>query len=821
MKITQQCTGCMACYNKCPQNAIKIVYSEDGFYVPEIEEEKCTHCGLCAKICPQNNDIKSELETNNCYAAAADDIIREKSASGGVFALIAKKVLEDNGYVCGAAFCDKFRQVKHIVINNVNDLSLLQNSKYVQSNINTCLKDVEEILKQGKTVLFSGTPCQIAGLMAYLQKDYANLITTDIICHGIPSPLVWGKYVDEISNDKVLYDASFRDKKQGWHGCYNMEFKFKNKMLRQKGADNLYYRAFFEHLILNACCYNCKYTNLKRVSDITLGDFWGIEQYNQALDDNKGTSLVLINTPKGKEILQDIDFKFFEEVPLKFALEYNPRLHKPSEKNLDNTKFIKAIDKGSILTNIQSNLSPRYEGIIRNFWNIQNFGATLSAYAIQQYFFNHGKNYYLLKTSPSQNFVNDFAQKYLKTTHLVRTEKQYKELNKCTDNFILGTDQVLRGEFVMKNLNHCLFAYTEFKKKRIVFSGSFGYDNLDKLRFIDKKAYSTVIQRFDYISTRETSGVDICKKEFNIKAEYIIDPVFLVDKSLWNDMASDTGSKYQGKIVTYIFHSNDEILKVKEFLKTKYNKESIDLINGEIPPEEFLSAIKNADFVITNSFHGMCFSLIFNKKVLCVKDSELAPARFDSLIELFDIEKLFVNSWNEIYTKKDLFAEYDRDKIEDVINKERIKAENWFEKAVNSPKKFTLRNIFAELRFQAVNFIVLRYLISLYNNRKLLFLLKYSKKKIVFWGASCFLSNLLQKYNIKNKNILGIIDKNTQRHYKRMGDYTIYPVEQLKELKPDIVICSILNNHETVYPQIKAYLQQNYPSIELNPDIFS
>ena len=282
MKITQQCTGCMACYNKCPQNAIKIVYSEDGFYVPEIEEEKCTHCGLCAKICPQNNDIKSELETNNCYAAAADDIIREKSASGGVFALIAKKVLEDNGYVCGAAFCDKFRQVKHIVINNVNDLSLLQNSKYVQSNINTCLKDVEEILKQGKTVLFSGTPCQIAGLMAYLQKDYANLITTDIICHGIPSPLVWGKYVDEISNDKVLYDASFRDKKQGWHGCYNMEFKFKNKMLRQKGADNLYYRAFFEHLILNACCYNCKYTNLKRVSDITLGDFWGIEQYNQA-----------------------------------------------------------------------------------------------------------------------------------------------------------------------------------------------------------------------------------------------------------------------------------------------------------------------------------------------------------------------------------------------------------------------------------------------------------------------------------------------------------------------------------------------------------
>ena len=822
-KITDKCTGCMACYNKCPQNAIKIVYSSDGFYVPCIDKAKCTHCGLCAKICPQNNEIKSNRRIEKCYAAAVSDAgIREKSASGGAFALLAQSVLSNGGYVCGAAFSDEFQKVKHIIINDLKKLDLLQNSKYVQSDINFSLRKVKELLEGGKTVLFSGTACQIAGLKAFLQKDYSNLTTVDILCHGVPSPLVWEKYLNEISGNKKIHRVSFRDKKQGWHNCYNMCFDFFKKSLCQKGADNLYYRAFFEHLILNECCYSCKYTNLNRISDITLGDFWGIDQYNQIYDDNKGTSLVLINTDKGDKLIQKHlnDFLFFEEVPLKYAISRNPRLYRPSDRNLDNKNFVQNINKKSIQTNIKENLCPKYDGVIWNYWNIENFGATLSAYAIQQYFLKRGKNYYLLKIKPSPDFVNDFAKEYLKTTHIVRTKEQFKELNKNTNNFVLGTDQVLRGEFVLQNIKRSLFGYTSYLKKRIVFSGSFGYDNLDKLRAIDKKAYSVVINRFDYVSTRETSGVNICKKEFNINAEYIIDPVFLVDKSLWENMIPDTGDKYKGKIVTYLFRGNEKMFKTIDYIKTKYNREVVNLHNGEIPVPEFLAAIKDAEYLVTNSFHGMCFALIFNKKVICVKNPILAPGRFDSIIELFDIANLFVDDWSEIYNKQEVFENYDRINIENVINNERVKAEHWFNKAVNSPKKITLKNLWAEMIYQITEFIVIKYLISSYNNRKLLFLLKHSKKKIMFWGGSYFLHDLLKKYNIKNKNVLGIIDMNQQRHYKKMGNYTIYPPDKLAELKPDIVICTVLNNHETVYPEVKYYMENTFPEIKLLPDIF-
>lgn len=823
MELTKNCTGCMACYNKCPNNAISIVYNEAGFYTPQINREKCTNCGLCASVCPQTKEVPPKEEPTHCYAVMANDEIRKNSASGGVFAQLALYFLNNGGYVCGAAFSDDFRHVNHIIIDKEEDLIKLQNSKYVQSNIGKVFSEIKSLLESGKDVLFGGTPCQVAGLNNYLGQNYDNLLTMDLICHGIPSPLVWEKYITEISNKRQIKNLSFRNKSKKWGSPYELNVKFTNNTKFTETCNtNLYYRAFFEHLILNDTCYSCKYTNLQRPADITIGDFWGINNFDSNLDDGLGTSFIISNSEKGKKILQNKHnvFKQIQEVPLQYALNGNPRLHTPSEYNLESNEFVINLKRNSIIKNLKTSLNPKYDGIILNFWNIPNFGATLSAYAVQKYFFDRGKNYYLLKIKSSPLFVDEFSKKYLKTTHIVKSPQRLQELNNSTDNFVIGTDQVLREDFVIKDLNKSLLGFTKFAKKRIAFSGSFGNDSLIALNKAEKLLYSKFIKRFDTISTREISGVNICEKEFSINAEYIIDPVFLINKNIWEDIATDTGNKYKGKIITYLFFVDDETDRMLEFLSNKYGKDVIKLENGKISQEEFLSAIKNADFVVTNSFHGMCFSLIFNKKVLCIK--EITSGRFNSIMKLFDIENLFVNSYEEIYSKQDLFAEYDRNKIETVINHEREKAEIWFEKNIEKPKNFSIKKILYELDFKTSIFLLNLYkkILYLYMNRKLIFLAKYSSKKIVFWGASFFLQEFLKKHKLHNKNIIGIIDKNSERWNKKLYDYTIYPPEELAELKPEILICTIKNNHETIYREIKEYVKKNCPSATILPDIF-
>lgn len=174
MELTKNCTGCMACLNKCLNNAIDVVYNEAGFYIPRINEEKCTNCGLCNLVCPQNKTAKTKEEPKVCYAIMANDEIRKNSASGGLFAVIAEEYLKNGGYVCGAAFTDDFRQVNHIIIDKKQDLIKLQNSKYVQSNIGGVFSEIKKLLDNNKEVLFGGTPCQVAGLDSFLGKNYEH-----------------------------------------------------------------------------------------------------------------------------------------------------------------------------------------------------------------------------------------------------------------------------------------------------------------------------------------------------------------------------------------------------------------------------------------------------------------------------------------------------------------------------------------------------------------------------------------------------------------------------------------------------------------------
>ena len=303
---SQDCCGCGACANKCPVKAISMRENEEGFLAPAIDENLCTDCGLCAKACPALNVRYENTTEPECYAAMAEDEIRMKSSSGGIFSLLAEHIIDKGGYICGAAF-NKDWSVSHIIIDNKQDLAKLRGSKYVQSDIENCYRETKKLLDAGKEVLFSGCPCQIAGLYSFLGKKYKQLITIDLVCHGTPSRKVWRKYLEENFDISKITKIDFRDKSFfGWATTMNIYFKNKTTEYHKDAQSDPYFKGFIPCLLSNKHCGKCFYTKLPRQGDISLADWWGIDNFQKGLNDNKGTSQILINSDKGKKLYSNI-----------------------------------------------------------------------------------------------------------------------------------------------------------------------------------------------------------------------------------------------------------------------------------------------------------------------------------------------------------------------------------------------------------------------------------------------------------------------------------------------------------------------------------
>ena len=341
----EYCTGCGACYNICPKNAITMVENDEGFLYPTINS-KCVECGLCKKICPI---LKNEIRDIKPYAYVAinnDNKIRQNSSSGGIFLLLAKYVVKLGGVAFGASFNDKF-EVEHTFIEKEEQLNKLQGSKYVQSVIGETYKQVKDFLKQDRYVLFTGTPCQIEGLKAYLQKDYDKLYTQDIICHGVPSPKVWKKYLKlrEKIDGKKASKIEFRNKDNGWK-LFNIKFTYKDEEYKNNQTKDLFMQSFLRNICLRNSCYNCRFKKKERISDITLADFWGIEQIRPEFDDDNGTSLVIINSTKGQELFEQIkQYIRYDSVSLDDSIKYNPSMIESVNKPKQREKFFKNLDK--------------------------------------------------------------------------------------------------------------------------------------------------------------------------------------------------------------------------------------------------------------------------------------------------------------------------------------------------------------------------------------------------------------------------------------------------------------------------------------------
>ena len=352
----QNCSSCAACANVCVRSAISMQLDAEGFYRPIIDAEKCVQCGACERICPWNKPVENsnvaDVSPKTVAAYAKDESVRLQSSSGGIFTVLAERVLDDGGVVVGVAQTAPTR-FGHIVVENKADLAKLRGSKYVQADVGLVYREVRNLLKAGRKVLFSGTPCQVAGLYAVLGNAVsADLFTVDIVCHGTPSVKVFEKYVRELEKEKSALVSSswFRDKRKGWR-LFSMTstlnhltgngFVFTKTLHGDK-----FLHVFLQNICLNSSCVDCCYGKLPRVADITLGDYWNIAKVHPQMDDNKGTSVVLLNTTPGSMLFESVADKVVQsDSKVEYAIAGNPCIVRSSTPHPKRAEFFANLDK--------------------------------------------------------------------------------------------------------------------------------------------------------------------------------------------------------------------------------------------------------------------------------------------------------------------------------------------------------------------------------------------------------------------------------------------------------------------------------------------
>ncbi len=367
----QDCCGCASCVQSCPKQCIQLVEDEEGFLYPEVDQTICINCGLCEKVCPLLQ-CKQPLPSQRALAVKnRDEEERLASSSGGVFIALAKIILQQGGVVFGAVY-DEHWEVKHSYAENLEGVKPMMGSKYLQSRTEHTYQETERFLKEGRKVLYVGSPCQIAALHAFLRKDYPNLLAVDFSCHGVPSPSVWRKYLDEtfsvnsekssLNNVPVVSDIYFREKKTcGWK---NFSFVVTSKVTSKTGKDSIllsnvhyknpYMRGFLSDIYLRPSCYLCRSKNGVSHSDLTIADFWGINKIMPDFDDDKGVGLVLINSEKGSQYFSQLNMET-RECDLSLAKTLNGGFEQKRKVHPKRANFYKQIQNGKTISQAVEN----------------------------------------------------------------------------------------------------------------------------------------------------------------------------------------------------------------------------------------------------------------------------------------------------------------------------------------------------------------------------------------------------------------------------------------------------------------------------------
>lgn len=715
---TEDCCGCGACANKCGVKAITMQENEEGFLYPVINEDTCTGCEQCLKVCPVLNAKSENTDNPKCYAVMASDEIRSKSSSGGMFTLLAEYILNKGGFVCGAAYDEKWN-VHQIIIDKAADLDKLRSSKYMQSNTGKCYAEIEKLLKSNKEVLFSGTPCQVAGLNTFLGKKYDNLLTVEVLCHGAPSYKIFKKYLDEINIDvSDINYLNFRDKSVSWRSDYLTIDTKDGKRFQKNIPECSYEKGFHAGLYNRLSCAPCKYARLPRQADFTIADWWGISKFAPEMNDTRGTSLVLINNHKAEDIFKEIIPTFYKikEIPLENAKKsVNVTIYRPLERHGMRKKFFNNIENMSLTKAVDICLQNHYDASLTCIWYGSNYGSILVSYSCYKILQNLGLSVLMLEkpkfiwndNAMQPTIARKFGLRHYNVSRVYNSIDDMIYLNHHCDNFVLGSDQMFNPRL---KLEHSFMEYAFSGKNKIAFGPSFGHDNYNvDPQTLERHRY--LIKRFNHIALREKSK-NLCHNIFDIEAEEIIDPSLICPREDFEKLADSATLDIdisQPYMLTYMLDLNPDKVAAINWIAQKLNLRIINIQNldqrqrknlgleylADYTPEQFLKLYKNASFVVTDSYHGTCFSVKFNRPFISIVNTGRGKLRY-KMFEMLGVYERIVDNPAQVYERQDLLQPFDFTKTNEIIKEKTDFAVNWLKNALNnnnSAEKFSKEEI--------------------------------------------------------------------------------------------------------------------------------
>ncbi len=732
-----KCTGCGACVNVCPRGAIELKERNGYFLFPEIDAAKCNQCGLCLKKCPAAAPRPAPSKITNevaygCYVK--DEMERARSSSGGFFQALAKYVLRQGGAVCGAAFTHGCH-LEHVIITDEKDLPPLQRSKYLQSNPGFVYSRIKKLLYAGKNVLFVGTPCQVAALKAVVGESNNNLITVDLLCHGVPPNKLFKEYVDCLTggqSNKVT-NIIFRDKKsEGWnrfHVCFDWP---DGNHYDKYAGDDLYFKAFAENLTLRRSCGDCRYARMPRIGDFTIGDLWEVAEKELMITDNKGTSVVILNSQKAFRVFDEIrtGFNKVKKVEIETVARWN-LLQSHSYLHPNATRFWQSMygrDCSKSIGELIVEALNKDDGVlILNYHDAHtNYGSVLAGYALQEKIksmlgFSPVSIHFwpVERGDPELGDIISFNREKIIATELIHSEWQLKKMCRYFRTYIVGPDIVWRNCGFTGNFYWHLFNFVPFSRNICSYAASFQYDYLcnmtmrdllpRELSRADILERKRLMKRFAHISVREDSGVAICHKNFDVQAEHVLDSVFLLTADDYNKLilnnASDLCEDMKGRRVNYVLNPSScdaKILaKINEDPLSASLCEGMDydkMYKGEdftckgVTVRQWVSAIRDCESLATNSFHGICFALIFRKQFVFLPPSNLASTeRIDSLFRMLGIPHDRYAYTVEDY-ERILATPLDYSKIEPRLNEWIAKSEEYLKRVLADNKPNRMRD---------------------------------------------------------------------------------------------------------------------------------
>lgn len=708
----EKCVACGACENICPTNAIVMNYDENGFMYPYIGEE-CTHCGKCKSVCQVIKPIELYNEPDAYAVWNKKEEIRKKSSSGGFFSIIAQYVINKGGIVFGAVYANDFKSVYISEAKTMTEVALMRGSKYVFSETRNSFQLVKKYLDEGKYVLYTGNPCEVAGLIGYLGKPYERLITCDFVCHGANSVKAYRSWLKEFTGNQKIKTLDFRDKSVYKWSTTATAYLENGEEIRQDYENCFWYKGFLEGVTIRENCSECPYAKSERVADFTMADAWQIGRINKAYNDQWGTSLVLVNSKKAKSIYETIRYEMAlcEKISLAEIRKYNGNLNHPQLAHPSRKFFFSHLDKDGYHKSLWYGRGLRWDVGIVGWWFASNYGSALTYYVLGKSIERMGKSVIFIPVPQLNNHNWDvdtqIVEKFMAKHFRIAKKRQYdnlKEVNQFCDSFLLGSDQMWT-ESTTKLVGYSFFLdFADKEKKKIACATSFGASKFNsdlKMRYTARD----YLKQFDAISVRENSGVEICRDKFGINAEQIIDPIFWEGEKVFDEIiikndCNDLPERYllcymldpdceKRDLVQYVAKKNQlKILTVfglKEYEGAK-NNWNIGAIVEKPTIEEFLLLIKNCEFLLTDSHHGTCLGIIFHKNYFAIGNEKRGIDRFTTVAKkLGTTDRILSLPTN--YDVIDQISEIDYKEVDARLNQEVMRAKEWL---INAFEKETI-----------------------------------------------------------------------------------------------------------------------------------